>query len=88
MHEFDVYAGWMIPEEKIGRCIIENARGNETIGFAYERQWLLDHPDIMIDPDIYQMEGMQFPPAGKSCVGLLSDTSPDRWGSLWTGVRL
>ena len=80
MHEFDVYAGWTIPEEKIGRCIIENARGNEIIGFAYERQWLSDHPDIILDPDIYQMEGMQFPPANKTCFGFLSDTSPDIWG--------
>lgn len=80
MHGFDVYAGWMNPEEKIGRCIIEDARGNEVIGFAYERQWLSDHPDIILDPDVYQVEGMQFPPAGKPCFGFLEDTSPDRWG--------
>lgn len=82
MREFDIYAGWKTPEEKIGRCIIENARGNEIIGFAYERQWLSDHPDIMLDPDLYQMEGLQFPPAGKPCFGFLSDTSPDRWGRM------
>ena len=80
MREFDVYAAWMTPEEKIGRCVVENARGKEIIGFAYEREWLKKHPGFVLDPDIYQMEGIQFPPANKPCFGFLSDTSPDRWG--------
>ena len=80
MHEFDVYAGWLSPEEKIGRCIIENARGNEIIGFAYDKSWLVAHSGFSLDPDIYPMEGLQFPPSGKPCFGFLSDTSPDRWG--------
>ena len=78
--EFSVYASWLNPEEKIGRCVIENVRGNETIGFAYERKWLQNHSDLVIDPDIFSMEGLQFVTDGKPCFGFLSDTSPDRWG--------
>lgn len=80
MREFDVHAGGLEPMEKIGRCIIESVRGNETISFSYERQWLKNHPDFVMDPDVYRIEGMQFVPAGKPCFGFLSDASPDRWG--------
>ena len=80
MQEFDVYASWMIQAEKIGHCVVENARGKEIIGFSYEREWLRRHPGFVLDPDILQMEGIQFPPANKPCFGFLSDTSPDRWG--------
>lgn len=80
MNEFDVCAAWMTSEEKIGHCVIENARGKEIIGFAYEREWLRNHPEFVMDPDIFQAEGIQFPPANKPCFGFLSDTSPDRWG--------
>lgn len=80
MNEFDVCAAWMTSEEKIGHCVIENARGKEIIGFAYEREWLRNHPGFVMDPDIFQAEGIQFPPANKPCFGFLSDTSPDRWG--------
>ena len=38
MREFDVYAAWVAPEEKIGRCVIENARGKEIIGFAKKKE--------------------------------------------------
>ena len=41
MNEFDVCAAWMTSEEKIGHCVIENARGKEIIGFASERFKLL-----------------------------------------------
>ena len=80
MKEFEVYADWLIPGKKIGRCIIENVRGTEVIGFSYEREWLRKFPGIFLDPDLYPIEGMQFPPAPKRCFGFLSDTSPDRWG--------
>ena len=80
MREFDVFAAWLMPEEKIGRCVIENTRGKEIIGFAYERTWIENHPGFIFDPDIYQTEGLQFPPADKPCFGFLSDVSPDRWG--------
>ena len=67
MQEFDVYASWMIQAEKIGHCVVENARGKEIIGFSYEREWLRRHPGFVLDPDILQMEGIQFPPANKPC---------------------
>ena len=68
MNEFDVCAAWMTSEEKIGHCVIENARGKERSGFAYEREWLRNHPGFVMDPDIFQAEGIQFPPANKPCL--------------------
>lgn len=78
MNKFDVYAGWT--DERIGSCRIEKARGKETIAFMYDSEWLICHPDIFLDPDLYQTAGFQYPPQGKSCFGFLSDTAPDRWG--------
>ncbi len=80
MRSFLVMAGWLHPEEKIGICEIENARGKEVISFCYDPKWLRDHPDITLDPDLYAMVGRQYPSSDKPSFGFLSDTAPDRWG--------
>ena len=79
MRRFNVIAGWMSPEEKIGTCEIENARGRETISFSFDPGWISRHPDVRIDPMLTKAEGRQFPAAG-TCFGFLSDIAPDRWG--------
>lgn len=80
MKAFSVIAGWLNPEEKIGTCEIENARGKEIIAFEYDNDWLKKHPGFMLDPDIYGMRGRQYPPVNKPCFGFLADCAPDRWG--------
>lgn len=77
---FGVYAGWLEPEELIGTCSVENARGREVISFSYSENWLLEHAGFFLDPNIYPMTGRQYPPEGLSCFGFLSDLAPDRWG--------
>ena len=80
MKTFSVVAGWLSPEEKIGTCEIERARGKEILSFEYDRKWLERHPEFSFDPDIYPMRGRQYPPTDKPCFGFLADSAPDRWG--------
>ena len=80
MNRFSVIAGWLDPEEIIGTCEIENARGKEIISFEFDTGWLSAHPGFILDPDIYNMRGRQYPPADKPCFGFLADCAPDRWG--------
>lgn len=80
MNGFEVIAGWLHPEQVIGHCVIERARGKEVISFSFDDVWLKDHPGFFLDPDIYAAPGRQYPPGDKPCFGFLSDIAPDRWG--------
>ena len=80
MKSFKVYAGWLDPEEHIGTCYIETARGNEVISFSYSPDWLLNHPGFVLDPDLMPAPGRQYPSGHLPCFGFLEDVAPDRWG--------
>ncbi|MBQ9361749.1 MAG: type II toxin-antitoxin system HipA family toxin [Lachnospiraceae bacterium] len=80
MREFRVHAGWTDPVRLIGICNIENAHGREVISFSYDREWLREHSGFILDPDIFAMEGRQYPSMNKPCFGFLADIAPDRWG--------
>ena len=77
---FVVTAGWLCKNPKIGTCYIDRARGSETISFEFERSWLSEHPNLLLDPDLQPMPGRQYVPKGKASFGFLSDAAPDRWG--------
>ena len=78
--DFEIHAGWLLPPERIGTCSVNRALGKEVISFSYDKSWLGKYPDIVLDPDVIMMEGVQYPPADKKCFGFLSDIAPDRWG--------
>lgn len=77
-----VYADWMEEPTLIGvlHAVIE--RGRERYSFEYNASWLENHADMMLDPDIYQEVGRQYPQAGKELFGIFADSCPDRWGRL------
>ena len=76
--EFIVAAGWE-NDTMIGTCKVERVRGNERISFEYDKNWLQQHPDLLLDPDLVQTTGPQYV-TDKKCFGFLSDIAPDRWG--------
>lgn len=76
----NVLAGWADDRPKIGTCYFEHARGNEVISFEYDREWLRNHPDFVLDHDILPVSARQYPANGHSVFGFISDASPDRWG--------
>ena len=77
-----VYADWMEEPILIGvlHAVIE--RGRERYSFEYNASWLENHADMMLDPDLYQETGRQYPQAGKELFGIFADSCPDRWGRL------
>lgn len=77
----------MSPSETVGECNIEKSRGNEIISFSYNELWLSRHSDIILDPDLYIMEGRQYPSSDKRCFGFLEDSAPDRWGRMLMNRR-
>lgn len=78
--KFEVIAGWKEKEEIIGTCFVNRNRGNEIISFEYNKQWLKDYPNLIIDPDLSLLPGRQYPGFENAPFGFLADSSPDRWG--------
>ena len=76
--EFIVAAGWE-NDTMIGTCKVERVRGNEHISFEYDENWLQQHLNLLLDPDLVQTTGPQYV-TDKKCFGFLSDIAPDRWG--------
>jgi len=77
-----VYADWLEEPELIGTLHVSSGNGRERTSFEYDGSWLENHPDMMIDPEIYPCPGRQYPSDGKHMFGVFSDSCPDRWGRL------
>lgn len=77
---FQVCAGWLDNAPVIGKCLINRTRGSETVAFQYEKEWLIQHAGLCLDPLLLKDSGRQYPPNGRSTFGFLSDIAPDRWG--------
>ena len=48
-----VYAGWE-NDKKIGTIYSDILNGSEVISFEYENEWLQEHPNLILDPNIPQ----------------------------------
>lgn len=77
-----VYADWLAEPTLIGTLHVSGNHGRESYAFEYDNDWLDEHPNMMLDPDIYQATGRQYPKAGKELFGMFADSCPDRWGRL------
>ena len=74
-----VYAGWL-NNICVGKVCSVQSNGKEIISFEYSEDWLREHSDIFLDPDIFSFLGRQYVPNSKPIFGMLSDVCPDRWG--------
>ena len=77
-----VYADWLQEPTLIGTLHVSRNHGRESYAFEYDDKWLQEHSDMMIDPDLYQGPGRQYPKVGKEFFGIFADSCPDRWGRL------
>lgn len=74
MKHAEIYLG----EEHLGSLKVDAVRGHETWMFHFANDAVrTDRP--MLDPDILNVRGPQFPCA-QGMFGFLADISPDRWG--------
>ena len=67
-----------IDETFLGEVVIDGVRGRETMMFRYDPDYL-KVPRPLLDPEIANVRGPQFPRHGGS-FGFLADVAPDRWG--------
>lgn len=67
-----------LDERLMGTVRVDRVRGHETWVFEYDTGYL-DAANPMIDPDIANVRGPQYPRRANG-FGFLSDVAPDRWG--------
>ena len=77
--EIYVYAGWL-NDAPVGIIYATQSSGKEIVSFEYSADWLREHSDIFLDPDLIAYFGRQYVPSSKPIFGMLSDVCPDRWG--------
>lgn len=76
-----VYAAWVgleIPT-LVGILSAHIAKGKKAFSFEYDKNWLKNHAQGLLDPDIEFYSGPQFP-NNKENFGIFLDSMPDTWG--------
>lgn len=82
MQKLYVYAGfdWFDEPRLIGELSCDYVRGNETYGFAFDKEWLASYGDVFLSDDLQNYPGMQYTRPGQDIFACFSDALPDRWG--------
>ena len=77
-----VYAHWqgMKDPVEIGVLTAQQARGKKAFGFAYHKEWLDAFKPLVLDPDLSNYPGPQYPTNNKENFGVFQDAMPDTWG--------
>lgn len=79
-----VYANWNSEDEPslLGILSSDIIRGKEVFSFQYDKNWLKENSNFILDPQLQYFEGLQYNRGEKSNFGIFLDSSPDRWGRL------
>lgn len=64
--------------ELLGTITVQQIRGKELFSFEFNRDWLHNHPERFLDPDLQLYAGPQY--SLKNNFGIFMDSAPDRWG--------
>lgn len=65
--------------ELLGTVHVTRTKGREFYSFEYDEKWLAKE-SMLLDPDLQWYRGRQYIVDDKQIFGMLSDSSPDRWG--------
>jgi serine/threonine-protein kinase HipA len=76
-----VYAHWlgMTEAKLIGILSAHEGKGRKSFSFAYEKDWLTSNQAFLLDLDIQNYSGPQFP-VSKENFGIFLDSMPDTLG--------
>ena len=80
--EVHLHSPTLGPDALVGRLHQRRARGEGTLSFRYDGDWLRSARAFMLDPRLELYGGEQFPAAGREVFGIFLDSAPDRWGRL------
>ncbi len=76
---YEVRAGWL-DNETIGHLIVGSDKRQDVLAFEYEEEWIQNHADCFLDPNLLPYTGRQY--AENGMFSFLEDASPDRWGKM------
>lgn len=76
-----VYAHWAWLDEPtfVGTLSAHKGRGTVAFSFEYDKQWLKAYPNLLLDPQLANYAGKQFP-SDNHLFGVFQDALPDTWG--------
>lgn len=76
-----VYADWAWLDQPtlVGKLSGHKGRGTMAFSFEYDKLWLKAHPNLLLDPQMANYTGKQFP-SGNQLFGVFQDALPDTWG--------
>lgn len=79
-----VYAHWqgMKGPVEIGVLTAQQAKGKKAFSFAYHKEWLDAYKPLVLDPDLSNYPGPQYPTHNKENFGVFQDAMPDTWGRM------
>lgn len=69
----------MAEPREIGILTATLAKGKKAFSFEYHPQWIKSADFFLLDPDLGQFSGPQYP-SGKENFGVFMDSMPDTWG--------
>lgn len=80
--ELFVYAHWAGMSEPafVGTLLAHDARGQELFEFSYDKEWLKQQFNLLLDPHLGNYTGSFFPKADAAGFGLFMDAAPGVWG--------
>jgi len=84
-----VYSDWdkSTPPQLMGELHANVIRGKEIFSFHYNKLWLAQHTNFILDPALQMFEGPQYPAATHTNFGIFLDSTPDRFGRLLMARR-
>lgn len=62
MKSLFVYADfdWLDSPQFIGKLNYDSVRGNDTYGFAFSKDWLIEHKGLYLSNDLNNYSGIQY----------------------------
>lgn len=73
---------WLDQEENVGVVSYENVTGKDVYAFEYDKQWIRNHPNIVLDGALNIVSGVQYINQNNHIFGCFSDCLPDHWGKI------
>ena len=80
MSDIEVHISFDDCTQQVGTLYRSDARGRESVTFAYHESWLAESRRFSLEPGLKVGEGLFHPGADREIFGSIGDSAPDTWG--------
>lgn len=80
MSNIEVHISFDDRTQQVGTLFRQDARGLESVTFAYHDSWLIDPLRFSLEPGLKVGEGLFHPGSDREIFGSIGDSAPDTWG--------